>query len=302
MTLVSSKRKSAEPEEAEPVEEGPGAAGRPAPVPTGRSRTHSARRLLVLAGLSLVGVAVCYWFFTAFITPLWYQSRQRSMSRPALQSQLAPRPGNPDGIIQVTTPFTLNVAITEGDGPDQLRAGPGHRPGTPLPGALGNSVIYGRDKLWGGPFGSLHEAQVGTQMYLRTRDGNILAYQVVAVHNVAASGVTPYLGKSNDYRMTLVTDVGGRFSGRRLVVIAVSGTTGKLSAPRGHVSPGPSTPSLVNASLLELLAWLGGAALVVALLRRRHSTAVVIAAATPLVVAALVAAFLELDLLWSPLA
>jgi sortase A len=247
-------------------------------------------------------VAVFYWFFSAFISPLWYQSRQRSMSRPALQSQLAPRPGNPDGVLQVETPFTLNVAITQGDGPADLRSGPGHRPGTPLPGALGNSVIYGRAKLWGGPFGPLRQAQVGTQMYLRTRDGTILAYQVVGVHRVPESEVARYLGNSKDYRLTLVTDAGGRFSDQRLVVIAVSGTAGQLSPVRGHVSPGPSAPSLFSATLLECIAWLAGAALVVALLRRRHTTAVVVAAATPLVIAALVAGFLELDLLWSPLA
>ena len=111
-----------------------------------------------------------------------------------------------------------------------------------------------------------------------------------------------YLGRSNDYRLTLVTDAGGRFSDRRLVVIAVSGTRGQLSRVRGHIPAGPAAPSVFNATLLEGAAWLSGAALVVALLRRRHTTAVVLAAAAPLVVAALVAGFLELDLLWGPLA
>jgi hypothetical protein len=51
-----------------------------------------------------------------------------------------------------------------------------------------------------------------------------------------------------------------------------------------------------------MLGWLAAAALVVALLRKRHSRAVVIGAATPLVLVALVFGFLELYLLWSPLA
>ena len=193
MTLLSSAGESPPTPETEPDDvevsqsESGSAASPPAPGRSRRRRIRSVRRNLVVAGLSLVGVAVCYWFFTAFVTPLWYQSRQRSMSRPALQSQLAPRPGDPDGILQVETPFTLNVTITQGDGPGELRDGPGHRPGTPLPGALGNSVIYGRARLWGGPFGPLRQAKPGTQMYLQTRNGHLLAYQVSAVHTVPAA-------------------------------------------------------------------------------------------------------------------
>ena len=60
-------------------------------------------------------------------------------------SVLAPKTGEPVGILQIDTPITLNVVIGQGVGTPQLRAGPGHEPGTPLPGALGNSVIYGHD-------------------------------------------------------------------------------------------------------------------------------------------------------------
>jgi hypothetical protein len=140
-------------------------------------------------------------------------------------------------------------------------------------------------------------------LYLRNRVGAaVLSYQVLSVHTVPAAEVVHYLGRSTDYRLTFITDAGGRFSDARLVIVAVSGTKGtELRAPP-HISAGPRVPGLLNTTLLEFLAWVAAAAMVVAMLRRRHTPTVVVAAATPLVVAALVELFLWSDLLWSPLA
>lgn len=129
------------------------------------------RRVGVIVALGLIALFVVYAFFNAFVTELWYQSRQRSMGAVG-GSALAAKPGQPVGVLQVKQPFTLNVEISQGDGPAELRAGPGHRPGTPLPGNLGNSVVYGRASEWGGPFRDLHMAQPGTEMYVQTRLGS----------------------------------------------------------------------------------------------------------------------------------
>jgi sortase A len=301
MTLLSNR--------AQPTEDGsPDSESVPAEKwgrrPISFPRFRSPRRILVLTALVLVGLFVLYLFFNAFVTELWYQSRQRSMAAVG-GSALAPKPGQPVGVLQVKQPFTLNVEIAQGDGPAELRAGPGHRPGTPLPGYLGNSVIYGRAGEWGGPFRDLRMAQPGTEIYVQTRLGStgpIVDYKVVSVHLVSTAASVRYLGPSDDYRLTLVTDAGGRFSDERRVVIAVSGTHGTLSLPPGDLSPGPSTPSLFNLTLLEFVAWLIAAAGVFVLLRRRHSLGVVVGAVTPVVLAALVAGFLEVYLFWSPLA
>jgi hypothetical protein len=122
------------------------------------------------------------------------------------------------------------------------------------------------------------------------------------VHTVSAAAVARYLGRSTDYRLTLVTDAGGRFSDARLVVVAVSGTKGVELRPRAHISAGPRVPGLLNTALLEFFGWVVAAAVVVAMLRRRHTPTVVLAAATPLIVAGLLELFLWSDRLWSPLA
>jgi sortase (surface protein transpeptidase) len=300
MTLLSNRAQPTQ--DTNPVSESAPAEWRKRPFRLPQFR--SPRRILVLTSLGLVSLLVLYLFFNAFVTELWYQSRQRSMAAVG-GSALAPKPGQPVGVLQVKQPFTLNVEIAEGDGPAELRAGPGHRPGTPLPGYLGNSVIYGRASEWGGPFGNLHRADPGTEIYVQTRLGStgpIVDYKVESVHVVSAAASVRYLGPSDDYRLTLVTDAGGRFSDERVVVIAVSGTHETLSPPPAHLSPGPSTPSFFNLTLVEFGAWLIAAAGVFLLLRRRHSLAVVAGAVTPVVLAALVSGFLELYLLWSPLA
>lgn len=144
----------------------------------GAGRVSSTRRVIATGVLAAVAVLIIYAFFSAFVTHLWFQSRQRSMAALG-PSQVAPKPGDPVGVIQVQAPFTVNAVIAEGDGIDQLRSGPGHRPGTPLPGALGNSVVYGRKSAWGGPFAGLGRAQPGTQIYVRTRLGPVLSYKVI---------------------------------------------------------------------------------------------------------------------------
>lgn len=275
-----------------------------------------ARRPLTVAVLALLVVVVFYGFFSAFVTSLWYQSRQRSMAAmPA--SQLAPHSGDPVGILQVaqTIPaVSMNVAVTQGDGSSQLHAGAGHRPGTPLPGRLGNSVIYGRANTWGSPFHGLAKLQLGSHIYIQTRAGfgssqrpcptstSCLDYTVVEIKTVSATQSVAFLGNSTDYRLTLITGTGSWLSTRRLVLVAVSGQPGKLLPPRPHTTAGPSTDSLFGPTLLETLGSIAATTLVVVLLRRRHSLATVAGAATPLILAALVYGFLEVSLLWSPLA
>jgi hypothetical protein len=275
-----------------------------------------ARRPLTIGLLGLLVVALFYVLFSAFVTNLWYQSRQRSMAAMS-GSQLAPHIGDPVGVLQVdqTVPaVSMNVAVTEGDGSAQLHSGPGHRPGTPLPGRLGNSVIYGRANTWGGPFRGLGKLQVGGHIYVQSRAGfgsslhpcpvetSCLDYTVVAVRDVSESQSVAFLGKSTDYRLTLITDTGGRFSSERRVVVAVSGPRGKLLPVSPHTTPGPSADSLFGLTLLETVGWVVAVAVVVILLRRRQSLPTVAAAVTPLILAVLVYGFLELSLLWSPLA
>ncbi len=49
------------------------------------------------------------------------------------------------------------MVVVEGTGADQLRSGPGHYPGTPLPGETGNVAIAGHRTTYLHPFYNLNE-------------------------------------------------------------------------------------------------------------------------------------------------
>ncbi len=63
-------------------------------------------------------------------------------------------------------------AIAEGVGTqDVLRAGVGHYPGTPMPGAVGNVGLAAHRTTWGAPFSNIAELRVGDSIYIETEAG-----------------------------------------------------------------------------------------------------------------------------------
>lgn len=59
--------------------------------------------------------------------------------------------------------------VVEGIGTELLKEGPGHLPGSALPGGLGNTVISGHRTTYLAPFNRLDELQPGDQVVLETR-------------------------------------------------------------------------------------------------------------------------------------
>ena len=68
--------------------------------------------------------------------------------------------------------------MVEGIDVDDLRKGPGHYPGTPLPGQAGNAAIAGHRTTYGAPFGDLDQLAVGDEIVLTTVQGTF-TYRVV---------------------------------------------------------------------------------------------------------------------------
>jgi sortase (surface protein transpeptidase) len=266
----------------------------------GAARRRGGSRWPTTVAFIVVVVVVLYAFFGAFVSQLWFQVRQRSLAGEGI-SLVAPSNGQALGELQATSPFTLNVVLVQGDDAGDLRAAPGHEPGTPLPGERGNSVVYGHADQWGGPFGVLSQATTGTPLYLKTAGGAYLAYDVIGVHRVSGSGLARYLGPSNDYRLTLVTDAGSRFSDERLVVVAVSGNKGHEGLYAGRIRIGPERAPVVGLTLLELVGWLAAATAVWLLLRRSQRRLVLLSATMPLLLGGIVALYVELTTFWSPL-
>src|SRR5262245_23624916 len=71
--------------------------------------------------------------------------------------------GEPIGRIEIPR-ISLDAYVVEGVGDDDLHSGPGHYPGTPMPGQEGNAAIAGHRTTYGAPFGSIDELAPGDKI------------------------------------------------------------------------------------------------------------------------------------------
>lgn len=83
----------------------------------------------------------------------------------------------------------LNRFVVEGVSTADLQMGPGHYPGTPLPGQPGNVGIAGHRTTFGAPFFELNRLVPGDLVYLTDIDGNTWVYRVQRQWVVAPSDV-----------------------------------------------------------------------------------------------------------------
>jgi sortase A len=110
--------------------------------------------------------------------------------------------------------------VVEGVAEGDLQEGPGHYPGTPLPGQAGNVAIAGHRTTFGAPFFRLNEVHSGDLVYLTDALGTTWVYSVVSQFVVAPSDVA-VLDATRVHELTLTT-CNPRFEATsRLVVRAV---------------------------------------------------------------------------------
>ena len=80
-----------------------------------------------------------------------------------------------DAIARIEIPsIGLDSVVVAGVDPDDLKTGPGHYEGTPMPGQLGNSAIAGHRTTYGQPFYRLDEVEVGAEIVLTTVQGRFV--------------------------------------------------------------------------------------------------------------------------------
>jgi sortase A len=282
--------------------------GAPASPPSKATRRLDVRRRVVtvaLAGLGVVAIAAVV--FLAFEGPLarsWYSLRQHQLATRLASSFNQNRGrGAPVALLQIPALGT-NLVVAEGDSPQQLRSGPGHRIGSPMPGDKGNSVIVGHRNGWGGPLHALGELKKGDLIVVRTTPDGLprdAVFNVDSTRRVSAGDPTPFAG-STDHRLTIVTGTGGAYSDARLVVTAVSGPVGKTSAPATDVETTTSSGSVVwNAEMLLTLVAVGGAVALAFFLRRRYQPVAVAAIVVPVALLGVIAFMLNVDAALPPL-
>ncbi len=110
--------------------------------------------------------------------------------------------------------------VVQGVAEADLQEGPGHYPGTPLPGHSGNVAIAGHRTTFGAPFFRLNEVHSGDLVYLTDTLGTTWVYRVVSDFVVAPSDVA-VLDPTRTPELTLTT-CNPRFEATsRLIVKAV---------------------------------------------------------------------------------
>jgi sortase A len=206
-------------------------------------------RVLGVIGKCLIGAGIVLLLFVAF--QIWGTSLQEAHTQTALRHTLsreatgaqaeralaeaaaldkvptgppvvaattsAPAEGTPVGEIRIPA-IGIDQVVVEGTQTQDLRKGPGHYGGTPLPGQVGNTAIAGHRTTYGHPFYNLNVLKAGDPIIITTVQG-IFVYDTVHSQVVSPSDSAILKNAPGD-DLTLTT-CNPRFSASsRLVVTA----------------------------------------------------------------------------------
>jgi sortase A len=148
-----------------------------------------------------------------------------------------PATGQPVGIIDIPS-IGLDQVVVEGVGTAQLRSGPGHYPGTPLPGQAGNAAIAGHRTTYGHPFYDLNAVEHGARVVLTTPQG-IFVYAAGKSSVVDPTDDT-VLASTSDAQLTLTT-CNPRYSASTRLVLRAYLVSSTLFPNRPHQATVPTT-------------------------------------------------------------
>jgi sortase A len=195
---------------------------RRAPRPPRAYAPLSARAMLVRGSLTIV--AALLFAFVANVTVL--SQVQNLVSQQLLSNEFrqqlaegtAPvsegdfddvllRDGAPVAVIDIPQ-LDVHDVIVEGTSGEALKAGPGHRRDTVLPGQQGVSVIMARAAAYGGAFGRIQELAPGDSFTVRTGQGEQV-FEVIGVRY--AGDPTLPSPKAGESRLILQTARGVPF-------------------------------------------------------------------------------------------
>jgi sortase A len=208
-------------------------------------------RYLAIAGRTLLGIALLialFLFYQLFVTD-FINSRSQAAAADELVEVLAQRrnaltspstttPASttttaqvvelPELIVEPEVPvgepfarliidrIALDAVVFEGVDRTTLKSGPGHMPGTPLPGQPGNAVISGHRTTYGRPFYELDLLAIGDEIEVETALG-ISTYVVREILIVAPTDV--WVAANIDGAWLTLTTCHPRFSAAQRLII-----------------------------------------------------------------------------------
>jgi sortase A len=236
----------------------------------------------------LIGAGLLILLFAAY--QLWGTNIREASAQRHLKHELAPVleaaqrpttvtttpippvPGDAVALLQIPK-IGLEKAVVEGTGVPDLKKGPGHYVGTPMPGQSGNAAIAGHRTTYGAPFWSLDELAPGDKIMVTTRQGRFT--YVVDGSQVIKPSQNEVLRNEDGNHLTLTT-CNPRFSARqRLVVKATLAGTPAVTPPPAVTPTSPDTadPFSGDGSIEAVVLWgslAAAVALIAWLLARRY--------------------------------
>lgn len=126
--------------------------------------------------------------------------------------------------------------VVEGVGVPDLKRGPGHYPGTALPGDVGNMVLSGHRTTYGAPFSDLDRLRPGDPVVVETRDRwytyVTTGEQVVAPTAVEVTYPVPGRpGVAPTQRLLTMTTCNPRYSARQRLVVSARLQSAQAKGP-----------------------------------------------------------------------
>ncbi len=252
-----------------------------------------------LAGLAITGIGALIVVFLVYLivfTPLTAARDQERLTQTLVGQPLSvyslvagrtPAEGSAVAVLEIPA-IHLHQVVVEGTSGADLMNGPGHMPGTAIPGTVGNAVIAARRVTFGAPFGPLAQLRHGDR--IRVVDGvGSFTYKVTTVFTVT-SGQRDVVTPTTDDRITLISSNSSLVTSGRLAVvgklvgtpIAVPGATLTLPAYELGLAGDPAAAGLTILWSLLTLVVLVGAGIVAWRWRR---PALVYLLAAPVVIA-----------------
>lgn len=176
---------------------------------------HRRSARTIVAGVFWILSAVLAWMvlYLSVLSAFEANHRQHELYG-ALRSQLAEgtapvgapiESGSPVALLDIASAGVHDLVVVEGTQSGQLKDGPGHAPGSVLPGQSGTSVVMGKGLSFGAPFAHITELRKGDLIKVTTGQGSF-TYRVT--QHRSAGDTEPAPVATGGGRLTLVTAAG----------------------------------------------------------------------------------------------
>ena len=171
-----------------------------------------------------------------------------SITEPPVTTTLAPpepiviKEGDPIAIIEMPT-IGVSKYVVAGVQTADLKKGPGHYPGTPFPGELGNASIAGHRTTYGEPFRHLDDLNIGDPIIITDLLGRTFTYRVSNQQVVGASDSWVVATTDRTKAVLTLTTCHPEFSAKQRLIVSA-----ELDLTQSEIATNPAAVYIDDAT------------------------------------------------------